>query len=137
MNQEFMLISEILFSFCQFSDFEDLIIPSLNMDSPNGIVVKKKLKRRSSSMFNLIEHKNLIEKDMQNSKLSVMRKNDQARRNHRHDLTIKNRNIDFMSIYEESPVVQRIQEPISRDFKIEAMDLGETKKNVNNFYMTC
>lgn len=83
------------------------------MDSPLE-KPRRRLKRRSSSMFNLMDQKNLIEKDMVLSKMNAIRKNNQARRNYRNDLTVKNRNIDFkqISIEEETPIVNRQKESV-------------------------
>lgn len=83
------------------------------MDSPVE-KPRRRLKRRSSSMFNLMDQKNLIEKDMVLSKMNAIRKNNQTRRNYRNDLTVKNRNIDFkqISIEEETPIVNRQKESV-------------------------
>lgn len=93
------------------------------MDSPSN-TSNPKMKRRSSSMFNLMDHKNLIEKDLEMSKQAVIRKNNLTRKNYRNDLLVRNRNIDFNNIYEESPQINRIKEPIAQtEIKVEKMDL--------------
>ena len=96
------------------------------MDSP---ISNPKLKRRSNSMFNLHEYKNLIEKDLVQSKQAMIRKNQMARRNYREDLLVKNRNIDLNYIYEESPQINRvaIRDPVidQLEIKVENMDLDK------------
>ncbi len=96
------------------------------MDSP---ISNPKLKRRSNSMSNLHEYKNLIEKDLVQSKQAMIRKNQMARRNYREDLLVKNRNIDFNYIYEESPQINRvaIRDPVidQLEIKVENMDLDK------------
>lgn len=89
----------------------------------NSPCQKPKLKRRSSSMFNLMEQNNLVQKDMAVSKVNAIRKNNMIRRNYRNDLIVKNRNIDLLNIYEESPVVKRSKECRFDEVKIESMDV--------------
>lgn len=79
-------------------------------------------------MFNLMDHKNLIEKDLEQSKQAVIRKNNITRKNYRNDLLVRNRNIDFNHIYEESPQINRVREPITEsEIKVEKMDLMLTE----------
>lgn len=94
------------------------------MDSPSH-TANPRMKRRSSSMFNLVDHKNLIEKDLEQSKRAVIRKNNLTRKNYRNELLVRNRNIDFNHIYEESPQINRAREPINAEseIKVEKMNL--------------
>lgn len=102
--------------------------------SPSILPRSKRLnKRRSSSMFNLHEQKNLIEKDMVLSKLNVIRKKNIDRRNYRNNLIGKNRNIDIDKVCEETPMPVRTIEPIlkSENFEMETEDL-EIKYNLDD-----
>lgn len=99
------------------------------MDSSPSITPSRRLKRRSSSMMNLSEAKNLVEKDMVVSKLNLIRNKNLARRNFRHDMLVDRRNIDIVSIFEETPMPVRTKEPMhpikqeSSEFEFEKIEL--------------
>jgi hypothetical protein len=73
------------------------------MDSPS-VSKEKRLKRRSSSMFNLNDKKQMDhENDLILTKQQLIRKQNLARRNYRDKLIVKNRQIDTNNIlYEEN-----------------------------------
>jgi len=83
------------------------------MDSSPSITPNRRLKRRSSSMMNLCDARNLVEKDMVASKLNLIRNKNLARRNFRQDMLVDRRNIDIVSIFEETPMPVRTKEPMN------------------------
>lgn len=88
-------------------------------DSPS-IPSPRRLKRRSSSMCNLVEQ-NMVEKDMVTSKLNLIRRKNLARRNFRTNQLTDLRAIDSVEVMEETPMVARKMEP-----KIELVELEAT-----------
>ncbi len=83
------------------------------MENSPIVTPNRRLKRRSSSMMNLSDAKNLVDKDMVTSKLNLIRDKNLARRNFRQDTLVGRRNIDIVSIFEETPAPVRIKEPIN------------------------
>ena len=66
------------------------------MDSPQVDSNRRKLKRRSSSMSNLVDRKTIDhEQELVMTKQYIIQKKNQARRNYRDNLIVKNRQIDF------------------------------------------
>lgn len=66
------------------------------MDSPQVDSNRRKLKRRSSSMSSLVDRKTIDhEQDLVMTKQYIIQKKNQARRNYRDNLIVKNRQIDF------------------------------------------